>query len=142
MSELKLVKGGWSSEQQMYMDMCADPYNNMGEEEMAKEIGVTRKTLWSWRKHPDFWPEVYKLVERYGASKSAEVWKALISKCVKGDTEAIKLYFTVLGKLGGGKGDGPTFMQQQNFYQLEIIEANPDEDRVKVTQKPDKNIPR
>lgn len=131
--------GGWTPKQIEYMVMLASPEDRT-EEDMAKELNVVRKTLYTWRQLPGFWNDVYKYVEIYGLSKSATIWKSLIKKCQSGDVDALKLYFSVIGKLKPEGSGGATFMQQQNFYQIDVVEENPNANKITVTQEPTKNI--
>ena len=83
---------GLSKKQREVAEMLANPDIKANKTEIIEQVGVPRTTLYRWLKDPDFIKYVDSLTEL------STVWKALIRRCICGDTQAIKLYFELKGK--------------------------------------------
>lgn len=62
-------------------------------EEIAREAGVSRATLYRWLRNPDFVALVNQLVAQYADAELAMVWKSLCKQIQAGNLQAIRLYF-------------------------------------------------
>ena len=74
-------------------ELLANPDFSGTKEDIAREAGVTRQTLYRWLRNPDFVALVNSLVSQYADAELAMVWKALCRKIQDGDMQAIRLYF-------------------------------------------------
>ena len=74
-------------------ELLANPDFSGTKEDIAREAGVTRQTLYRWLRNPDFVALVNRLVSQYADAELAMVWKALCRKIQDGDMQAIRLYF-------------------------------------------------
>lgn len=74
-------------------ELLANPDFSGTKEDVAREAGVTRQTLYRWLRNPDFVELVNSLVTQYANAELAMVWKSLCKRIQDGDTRAIKLYF-------------------------------------------------
>lgn len=66
--------------------------------EVAEKSGVSRKTIYCWLDDDEFTKALDEKINKYTDSEVANIWKALISKAMNGDTQAIKLYFEMKNK--------------------------------------------
>ena len=67
------------------------------QDEIAEEVGVTRKTLWEWRKEPQFNAAVKEAGRRNIISEFGPILQAMKSKALKGDVQAAKLLLETAG---------------------------------------------
>lgn len=74
-------------------ELLANPDFSGTKEDVAREAGVTRQTLYRWLRNPDFVALVNSLVMQYADAELAMVWKSLCKRIQDGDMQAIKLYF-------------------------------------------------
>lgn len=74
-------------------ELLANPDFSGTKEDVAREAGVTRQTLYRWLRNPDFVELVNSLVTQYANAELAMVWKSLCKRIQDGDMQAIKLYF-------------------------------------------------
>lgn len=95
----KELSQNFTPQQYLYMSILADPNDKRTDEEVAKEVGVSRRTLWEWRQKDGFLDEAYKILEKNVKSHFNEIFDALITKAKQGDTQAAKLVFESMGKL-------------------------------------------
>lgn len=58
-----------------------------------EEVGVSRKTFYSWMKDKRFVDYINSQIGQYTDGELADVWKALLLQCKRGNIQAIKLYF-------------------------------------------------
>ena len=93
-----MTKERLTAKQESYAERLADPKEQRSQAEIAEDLGVTRKTLYEWRKHPLFWPRVREIIDEHSDSSLAKVWNALIFKAVRGDVQAMKLFFQMRGE--------------------------------------------
>ena len=89
---------GLSKKQREVAEMLANPDIKANKTEIIEQVGVPRTTLYRWLKDPDFIKYVDSLIDSYTDAELSTVWKALIRRCICGDTQAIKLYFELKGK--------------------------------------------
>ena len=65
---------------------------------LAKELDISEKTLYRWKKLPGFMAEVNKLVDEFLADDYSEVVSALKREAKKGSFNHVKLYLEVINK--------------------------------------------
>lgn len=76
-------------------DMLANPDCDMDKGDICEAMQISRDTIYRWLKEPKFICKVAELAERYTDAELGTVYKALIDRCRKGETSAIKLYFEI-----------------------------------------------
>jgi hypothetical protein len=74
-------------------ELLLNPEDRRTKQEKCKEVGITPKTLWKWMKDKRYVEYVNSQLDQYTNSELAEVWKALINQCKRGNVQAIKLFF-------------------------------------------------
>lgn len=74
-------------------ELLANPDFSGTKEEIAREAGVSRATLYRWLRNPDFVALVNQLVAQYADAELAMVWKSLCKQIKAGNLQAIRLYF-------------------------------------------------
>ncbi|MBQ8514642.1 MAG: TetR family transcriptional regulator [Ruminococcus sp.] len=74
-------------------ELLANPDFSGTKDDIAREAGVSRATLYRWLRNPDFIAIVNGLVAQYADAELGMVWKALCRRIQAGDIQAIKLYF-------------------------------------------------
>lgn len=75
-------------------NMLADPeYRMLTKTSLAQHLGVSRPTLYKYLERKDVQEYTKELVDYYTDGELANVWKALIRQCKRGDVKAIKLYY-------------------------------------------------
>lgn len=74
-------------------ELLANPDFSGTKEEIAREAGVSRATLYRWLRNPDFVALVNQLVAQYADAELAMVWKSLCKQIQAGNLQAIRLYF-------------------------------------------------
>lgn len=82
------------------------------------EVGVSRKTFYSWMKDPRYLDYVNSQLDQYTNSELADIWRALINQAKRGSLQHIKLFFEMKGmyvekREVTGKDGGP--IQTQNI---------------------------
>jgi predicted transcriptional regulator len=83
-----------SFEQIKLCNMLADPEERvMTKSDIAKKIGVTRRTIYNWLEREDVWAYRDALIDYYTDGEYGTAWKSLIKSVKKGNVTAIKLYF-------------------------------------------------
>ena len=87
-----------TAKQMQVAEMLANPNESKTKCEIVKECDIARSTLYKWLTDDDFLDYVNKLVDRYTSGELSEVWRALCSKAISGDVQAIKLFFELKGK--------------------------------------------
>lgn len=96
--EQKVAKTNLSKKQREVAEMLANPDVDGTKTAISENVGVSRTTLYKWLKDPEFIKYVDSLIDSYTDAELSTVWKALIRRCICGDTQAIKLYFELKGK--------------------------------------------
>lgn len=80
-------------------EMLANPEYNGTNKQIYEELGISHDTFYRWINDEKILKHAARLISRYTDSELAYVWKALIKKCKEGDVQAIRLYFSLKGKL-------------------------------------------
>ncbi len=63
-------------------------------DDIAAQCGVSRKTLWTWRKQGAFYEAVKAVVRRMvGVEQHADMVEVLLKRAKRGDVQALKTYF-------------------------------------------------
>lgn len=74
-------------------ELLANPDFSGTKSDIAREAGVTSRTLYRWLRNPDFVALVNQLVAQYADAELAMVWKSLCKQIKAGNLQAIRLYF-------------------------------------------------
>lgn len=104
-----------NAKQVALVDLLMDIENPMTNEAMCKEVDITPKTYWLWRKDENFIDYINKSLEWLAKSRKGEVWNSLVCKSVGGDVSAMKLFFEMTGdykdrkELSGADGKAISF---------------------------------
>ncbi len=92
-------KQKFSAKQRAVAEMLADPTNMMTDTQIMEECNVPRSTFYRWlREDEEYIAYLNELIDKYTDAELSRVWKALLRRCISGDTQAIKLYFELKGK--------------------------------------------
>ena len=102
----KRDKTGLSSKQRTAAEKLANPTFEGSVTELCEEIGVSRASFYRWMDKPAFRDYLNGLIDKYSDGELASVWKALIRKCIRGDTRAMKLYFELKGRFESRPANG------------------------------------
>lgn len=94
----KIDKLGLTVKQRKAAELLANPQEQQTITDLCKAIHISRQTFYTWLDREEFRAYAERLIDRNSDSALGGVWKALIGKCLKGDTQAIKLYFELKGK--------------------------------------------
>lgn len=80
------------------VELLANPETaDLSPDELAEECGVSRQTIWKWKKLDLVWDKVYQLAYTNLNQSVPLVYSALSKKAVSGNTKAIELYLKFLG---------------------------------------------
>lgn len=75
-------------------EMMADPeFKMLSKTDMAKELKISRPTLYSYQERLDVRIYVRGLIDYYSDEELGNVWKSLVKACKKGNVNAMRLYF-------------------------------------------------
>ena len=85
-------------EQLQFAEIWLDYSQKKTFETMAKEIGCSRTTIWSWFKDPKFVEWINKQGFEMLKSSLNTVYRALVRRAESGDVQAIKLYLENIGE--------------------------------------------
>jgi len=95
----------WSKQQLLYMVILADPFDERTEEEISKDIGVSRMTMWKWRQDEDFNAAAHDMLMKFLNGELRKVYKGLVKRAAQGEVEQAKLVFAQLDKLKENAGE-------------------------------------
>lgn len=82
-----------SNRQKKVAEMLINPDETRSKTEILAEIGVPRRTFYNWMHDDRFVGYLSDELDCYTDGELPEVWGALIRRCKRGDTQAIKLFF-------------------------------------------------
>lgn len=99
-------------------ELLANPDFSGTKEEIAREAGVSRTTLYRWLRNPDFVALVNQLVAQYADAELAMVWKSLCKQIQAGNLQAIRLYFELRER---GKQTASNQLQDQTSKLYETL---------------------
>ncbi len=102
-------------------ELLANPDFSGTKEEIAREAGVSRATLYRWLRNPDFVALVNQLVAQYADAELAMVWKSLCKQIKAGNLQAIRLYFELRER---GKQTAANQLQDQTSKLYETLGAD------------------
>ncbi len=86
--------------QKQAIKLLLDYEKDMTQEEIASSVGISRTTLYEWRKFNEEFKRVKsKLVDETIAEYLDQADKSLIKKVNEGSVRAIELYYKRVGKL-------------------------------------------
>ena len=74
-------------------ELLLNPEDRRTKQDKCKEVDITMKTLWKWMKDKRYVDYVNSQIDQYTNAELAEVWRALINQCKRGNIQAIKLFF-------------------------------------------------
>lgn len=89
----------WTAEQLQYIDRLADPDERRTKEQLSKDLGIGRTTLWTWEQKEGFQEEVYQRAMHYLRDFLPEALSVLRSTVRKRNVDALKLLLQHTGKL-------------------------------------------
>jgi hypothetical protein len=79
-----------------YIDILANPCEDRNEEEIAKELDISRHTLWDWKHEPNFWDKVWdRFTNFYAQNELPKVNQAVLRKAKQGDMVAAKMIYEI-----------------------------------------------
>lgn len=84
-------------EQIKLAELLLNPEDRRTKTEKMAEAGVPRTTFYRWLKDKDFLSYLKDQLNTYTDSELPDIWKALVLKCKRGDTQAIKLFMELKG---------------------------------------------
>jgi hypothetical protein len=79
------------------VQLLNNPNDRRPEKDKCIEVGITPKTLWEWRKNPNFVAYRNAQMDKYTDGELPEVWKAHLLQCQRGNMEAIKTFYKMKG---------------------------------------------
>jgi hypothetical protein len=74
-------------------ELLLNPDDRRTKAEKMREVGVPERTFYRWMKDKRFIDYMNSQIAQYTDGELAEVWKALIMQCKRGNIQAIKLFF-------------------------------------------------
>ena len=74
-------------------ELLLNPEDRRTKKDKCAEVGITHKTLWKWMKDQRYVAYVNDQLEQYTNGELADVWRALIGQCKRGNVQAMKLFF-------------------------------------------------
>ena len=86
------------SEQVKFAKMWLDYRQKLTFEQIGKEIGCTRATIWNWFQKPEFLEWINEQATYMQKTALIPILKSLIRKAEIGDVQAIKLYLEKMGE--------------------------------------------
>ena len=115
-------------------ELLLNPEDRRTKTDKMKEVGVPRRTFYKWMKDRRYVDYINSQLDQYTNTELPDIWKALIRQAIRGNTQAIKLFFEMKGlyterKELTGRGGGAievnsTNEQNYNITQT-IIAQNP-----------------
>jgi hypothetical protein len=85
------------------IEMLLNPDDRRPKTEKLKEVGVPQRTFYNWMKNDNFINYMNNKLDSYTNAELAEIWKALINQCKRGNIQAIKLFFELKEMLPNAK---------------------------------------
>lgn len=92
------TKRVYTGKQKKVAEVLANPDYTGTITDLINSVGVPRTTFYRWLDDERYVSYINSLIDKYTDSELASVWKSLITKCKRGDVQAIKLYFELKGK--------------------------------------------
>jgi AcrR family transcriptional regulator len=89
----------FSSEQLAAARLLTDPETRMTNAEIAKEVGISERTLYRWREKEDYAELLETLSDRIMKTFISEVDKAVMKSVKSGSVKAMELAYKRSGKL-------------------------------------------
>ena len=74
-------------------ELLLNPEDRRTKAEKMKEVGVPPRTFYRWMKDKRYVDYINSRLDQYTDGELAEVWRALINQCKRGNIQAIKLFF-------------------------------------------------
>ena len=81
------------AKQMKMAELLLNPEDRRTKQDKCKEVGITHKTLWKWMQDRRYVDYLNSQLDKYIKGEVAEVWRALIAQCKRGNVPAIKLFF-------------------------------------------------
>jgi hypothetical protein len=79
------------------VELLLNPEDRRTKEAKMKEAGVPHRTFYRWMRDKRFIDYLNSKLDQYTDGELAEVWKALIYQCKRGNVKAIELFFEMKG---------------------------------------------
>jgi len=80
-----------------FVSLYLDASKRLTQEEIAKEIGVTRKTIWNWFQNPDFVKWVNSQKDKLLETALIDIYKTAVRKAKSGHYLFAKLLLEMAG---------------------------------------------
>lgn len=77
------------------VELLINPEDRRTKEKKCEEVGIVFSTLWRWMKDERFVNYMNDQIDKYVNGEMADVWRALLAQCKRGNIQAIKLLFEV-----------------------------------------------
>jgi len=83
------------AKQRKIVELLINPEDRRTKEKKCEEVGIAYSTLWRWMKDERFVEYLNSQIDKYINGEMADIWRALLAQCKKGNIQAIKLLFEV-----------------------------------------------
>jgi hypothetical protein len=87
-----------SAKQIKMAELLLNPEDRRSKIDKINEVGISSKTFYEWIKDKNFLDYLKSECDKYTDSELADIWRALIMQCKRGNVNAIKLYFELKGE--------------------------------------------
>ena len=88
------------TKKRILQELLADPFDPRPVEEKAQDVGIGKAKLVRWSQEPEFWSEIFAVLQMRVEAALPAVLGAILSKAIeKGDVPAAKLLLQFTGKL-------------------------------------------
>ncbi len=84
-----------STKQVAMAALLLNPEDRRTKSEKMKEVGVPHRTFYRWMNDERYIEYIKSRLDRYIDAELADVWRALLAQCKRGNVQAIKLLFEV-----------------------------------------------
>lgn len=96
----KRSEAPFTAQQLAAIELLANPAGDRTLGDIAKEVGVTERCLYGWRRDRPFADAVYNRAMEHLGGELPAILQALAARCKRGDPKAIALCLEHLGKYG------------------------------------------
>lgn len=79
-------------------ELLLNPEDRRSKREKLDEAGVPKSTFYRWMKDKRYLNYLKEQLDTYTDGELPDIWRALILKCKRGDTAAIKLFMELKGE--------------------------------------------
>ena len=100
---------------------AARRHNKLTEDQIAEQLGISRRTLFTWKQLPAWKTYVSDMVREVAQEHRGEVIDALITQCKKGNVRAITVFLQYTGDL---KNEPSVVVNNEADRSNEALEAD------------------